>query len=86
MDECLGELHEDAINELIVLVDSDIAAEADLFKRSGLPASVEVMTNTQKRILSYRKLFRFLVGCGKVNEKVKLPSCCRARIVSAYFG
>jgi hypothetical protein len=84
-EECLGEIHGEAIAELMVLKDVDITANTDLFKR-GLPASVSVMTNAQKRLLSYRKLFRLLFGIGRAKSKVKLPSCCRAHIVAKYFG
>ena len=72
------------IQALLQLVDADIAAHPDLWTSTAPPASVAVMTNQQKRMVCYRKLFRLRLGIEVRGQKVGLPSCCRARINNQY--
>ena len=72
------------IQALLHLTNADIAAHPDLWTTTASPASVPVMTNPQKRLLCYRKLFRLLVGIGQQGHQVALPSCCRAPITNLY--
>ena len=72
------------ITALLHLTNADIAAHPDLWTTTAPPASVAAMTNPQKRMVCYRKLFRLLFGIGQVGYQVVLPSCCRAPINNLY--
>jgi hypothetical protein len=72
------------IHALLHLTNADIAAHPDLWTVTAPPVSVLVMTNPQKRIVCYRKLFRLRIGIGTQGHKVALPSCCRSAINTAY--
>ena len=72
------------IQALLQLVDDDIAAHPDLWTRTAPPASVAVMTNKQKRMVCYRKLFRLRRGIGRQGQKEAQPSCCRVPIDNQY--
>jgi hypothetical protein len=81
---CDAVTHATEIQALLHLTHADIAAHPDLWTRTPPPASVAVMTNLQKRLVCYRKLFRLLTGIGRQGHWSVLPSCCRAPIGNAY--
>ena len=82
--DCYAVTEAAEIQALLQLVDADIAAHPDLWTTTPPPASVAVMTNRQKRMVCYRKLFRLRVGIGRQGHKVPQPSCCRAPIDNQY--
>ena len=71
-------------NDLLLLTADDLAVNPDIFSRTGVPASIAVMTNKQKRLLAYRKAFRLLIGIGRTGEHVILPSCVRNLVKSIF--
>ena len=78
--------HAQDIQDLMVIANHDIAGNLDLWTRTAPPTNVAAMTNPEKRMLCYRKLFRVLHGIGRLHQQLILPSCCRAPIDRLYAG
>ena len=76
--DCLSVINSSEINDALMgLCDDDIQANGDLFSKTEVPESLEDCSPAQRRLLSYRKVFRIIEGVGKKGRKVKLPSCVR---------
>merc|ERR1719397_2361185 len=52
---------------------------------TGPPVTIsQKLTNKQKRLILYHKLFRYLYGVGQQGVRVVLPTCCVLRIQNTY--
>jgi len=71
-------------NLLTITTKSFDDAQSRLNKNSNSPPNINSLTNPQKRLIVYLKIFRFFFGEGNAGERKHLPDCMVGRVRRTY--
>ena len=77
-------MNDELIEAVTDLTEDDLNNSAVLFTHTNVPDSIDDCTNTQLRLICYRKIFRLVHGIGQTDVKVVLSSCVR-KLVSQFY-